>query len=122
MGPQGSSPRGFEVFDVGQTVNVLNMTMSGRYILEGQARVLEVVERPQRHALVRFVGARVDLGDPDVERYIDPRAQGSADQVEAWLELLNRRNPPMASADVEAFDAVFDLDATVPGGPEKEGG
>lgn len=55
----------------GQTVWVLNNTMSGTVIIEGQARILRRIPGETGHYIVRF-----DNGD-EVERYIDPKAQAN---------------------------------------------
>ncbi len=52
-----------------QYVNVINSTMSGTYILEGRARVVQWLEDGQ--ALVQFG----EPGESCVYRFIDPKAQ-----------------------------------------------
>lgn len=120
MPGQENSPRGFETLKAGQTVNVLNMTMGGRYILEGRAEVAWRCEGHERRAMVRFLSDGEDA--EEYERFIDPRAQGPAAQVQAWLALLNRRDPKAGDEDVDGFDKAFDLDATVPAGRTKGDG
>lgn len=70
-------------FAKGQSVNIINATMGGRFIVEGVAKIV----KPVRGVDSQYV---VDFGDGygPVERFVDPLAQ---DDAAAFVERLNAR-------------------------------
>ena len=71
----------------GQWVNVLNRKLiSGTFFVEGRAEVLEILEASDHRALVKFEND--ELHGP-VERFVDPLAQGTEEEVALYLAFLN---------------------------------
>lgn len=68
----------------GDVVNVINMTLGGRYMFEGKATVTKILD--DGNAVVRFQGSP---DDAPVERYIDPMAQGNAQELASYIWWLN---------------------------------
>ncbi len=74
-------------FSKGDKVHVINSTMSGTFIIEGQATILRRISDVDEQYLV-------DFGDNmPVERFVDPAAQSSPAE---FVALLN--DPPAAHA------------------------
>ena len=72
---------------VGQRVTVLNQKLvSGTFFIEGRAEVMEVLEAEDHRALVKFEND--ELHGP-VERFVDPLAQGTEDDVARYVAFLN---------------------------------
>ncbi len=69
-------------FAKGTTVNIINMTMTGRFICEGRATIVRAVPDVDSQYIVRFAGEK-----QTVERFVDPNAQ---DDLEACLAALNK--------------------------------
>lgn len=69
-------------FRKGDIVNIINMTMGGRFLVEGRARIVRSVRDVDGQYVVRFEG---DFGN--VERFVDPQAQG--EDVASYVERLN---------------------------------
>ena len=69
-------------FAKGTTVNIINMTMSGRFVCEGRATIVRAVPDVDSQYIVRFAGEK-----QTVERFVDPSAQ---DDIAACLAALNK--------------------------------
>ena len=59
-------------FKKGDTVTLINQTMSGRFILEGEAVILSPINGTNERYTVKF--GRGNYSDT-VERFVDPSAQ-----------------------------------------------
>lgn len=67
----------------GDSVIVINQTLSGRFIVEGRAKVLRTLRDIDEMYLVSFWGA-----GEQVQRFIDPQAQKDPD---AFVRQLNEQ-------------------------------
>jgi hypothetical protein len=58
------------MFRKGEVVHIINTSMSGRFFIEGQAKVVRAIPGVEGQYLVCFKGET-----QPVERFVDPRAQ-----------------------------------------------
>ena len=65
---------------IGQTVVIVNRSMSGRYMIEGRATLVQPTSQPE-HWYVQFIGEQ-----DTYRRYIDMAAQ---DNPDAYIAMLN---------------------------------
>lgn len=71
-----------QTFEKGQIVNVLNCTLSGKYILEGRAKIIRRCASVDDEYSVDFLD-----GYGPAQRYIDPLAQN--ENVSEYIDYLN---------------------------------
>lgn len=67
-------------FQPGQRVTVINRTLGGKYVVEGEALIVHHLE--DNRYMVQFESGR------KYERFVDPAAQ---DDPEGYCEILNER-------------------------------
>lgn len=71
-------------FEKGETVVVINRSISGKYFREGVAKIIHTVDREDTYA-VRFEGEDQSI----VTRYVDPLVIGTVD-LQNYVNGLNK--------------------------------
>src|SRR5438876_4059395 len=77
-------------FKKGDVVTVLNQTMGGRFIVEGDALIVGIIRDVDEQYRVRFMRGAKPTGD-DYERFVDPTAQNDP---AGFVETLNGNVEP----------------------------